>query len=198
MKIVRIKQYVLAIMFTLANVTCAQAGYKIGDKVQAWNLDWYDAAIAEVGSGPHAGYYLVKWDKFSTPQYIKESNIRARPDRAAAITATPAAAAAPRLGRYTCMGYAGGIGMFRWYLELGRNSYVQKTPDLAGGAYNFDATSQRLFFLSGPYKANNWIGKFSVEREGKTHKIVLRDKGAEAAGPRVREYANIFCTNSAG
>lgn len=183
---------ILGCFLLFAAISPAWADFHVGDKVQAWNADWYDATIAEVGSGQYAGYYLVKWDRFSTPQYIKASNVRARPGPAAT------AAAWPQLGRYTCMGYGGGIGQFRWYLDLTRDGYAQHTPDIAGGRYNFDATSQRLFFLSGPYQANNWIGKFSVTREGRTHQIVLRDKAAEAQGPRVREYANIVCTNSSG
>ena len=75
-------------------------------------------------------------------------------------------------------------------------SYQQKMPDLAVGSYSFDKASRRLTFRNGPYSALNWIGLFTVEREGKTHRIVLRDKAAEAQGPRVREYANIICTNS--
>jgi hypothetical protein len=192
------KPILVSILLLLGATIPALAGFKVGDKVQAWNIDWYDGTIAEIGSGSYAGYYLVKWDKFSTPQYVKESNIRSRPGAAAPARASATTAAWPRAGRYTCMGYAGGIGQFRWYLDLTRNGYTQHTPDLAGGQYNFDATSGRLFFLSGPYRANNWFGKFSVTREGKTHQIVLRDKAAEAQGPRVREYANINCTNSNG
>jgi hypothetical protein len=94
------------------------------------------------------------------------------------------------------MGYSGGRGQFRWYLQLSENTYQQKTPDLPAGNFTFNATAARLDFASGPYKSNNWIGLFSVERGGKTHKIVLRDRASEAKGPRVNEYSNIYCTLS--
>jgi hypothetical protein len=188
---------ILTLIFLLVGLTAAAAqGWKAGDKVQAWNVDWYDGTIAEIGSGTYAGYYLVKFDRYSTPQYVKAANIRIRPGAAPSRSATAGADDAPRPGRYVCMGYSGGVGQFRWYLQLAAGSYQQKVPDLAAGSYSFDTASRRLTFRNGPYGALNWIGLFTVERGGKTHRIVLRDKAAEAQGPRVREYANIICTNS--
>jgi hypothetical protein len=191
-------------MFLLLGAFAAAAqGWKVGDKVQGWNIDWYDGTIAEIGSGTYAGYYLIKYDKFSIPQYVKAANVRARPgaaapgSAAAAPVTTAAGTDSPRPGRYVCMGYNGGAGQFRWYLQLTANGYQQKTPDLAPGSYSFDKAARRLTFRSGPYSTLNWIGLFTVEREGKTHRIVLRDRTAEAQGSRVREYANITCTNSA-
>ncbi|MEI7932693.1 MAG: hypothetical protein WCI21_06530 [Alphaproteobacteria bacterium] len=106
-------------------------------------------------------------------------------------------ATAPRPGKYTCMGYNGvSFGMFRWYLTIDGHTYKQTKPDLAAGAYTFNPTTKILTFTSGPYVANNFLGKFSVEREGKTHKIILRDKAKEAQGPRVGEYSNFYCNNS--
>lgn len=170
-----------------------QGGFQPGQKVDAWNVDWYPATIVQAGSGQYAGYYYVRYDS-GTSQWIKAGNIRAR--AGAAPRARAAAANAPRAGRYVCMGYNGGIGMFRWYLTISGNAYRQTRPDLAGGAFQYNAGARTLTFTSGPYARNNWIGLFSVEREGKTHKIVLRDRAAQAQGPRVREYANIYCTNS--
>jgi len=102
----------------------------------------------------------------------------------------------PRAGKYVCLGYSGGPGHFRWYLQLGKDTYQQKTPDLAAGRYTFDKAAQRVTFVDGPYARLNWFGKFSVEREGKTHKIVLRNKAFEAEGPRAHEYQNFYCTLS--
>jgi hypothetical protein len=39
------------------------------------------------------------------------------------------------------------------------------------GTYSFDAASSTVRWLSGPYKEAGWLGQFTVEREGKTHKI---------------------------
>ncbi len=190
-------RFFLAAALLLLGAAAAMAqGWKVGDKVQGWNIAWYDGTIAEIGSGNYAGYYLVKFDGFNTPQYVKAANIRARPGAAAPRPAAAGSADSPRPGRYVCMGYNGGVGQFRWYLQLGAGTYQQKTPDLAAGRFSFDRGARELTFQSGPYSRLNWIGLFTVEREGKTHRIVLRDKAAEAQGPRVREYANIICTNS--
>lgn len=170
------------------------ADFKVGDKVQAWNIDWYDGTIAEVGAGSYAGYYLVKFDKYATPQYVKAANIRARPG--ASVAAAVPVASAPRAGKYTCMGYNGGAGQFRWYLQIDGKTYHQLTPNLRSGSYSYSSATRKLSFNTGPYAGNGWIGLFSVEREGRTHKIVLRRRADETRGPRFNEYANIYCTLS--
>jgi hypothetical protein len=174
------------------------AQWQVGDKVQAWNVDWYDGVIDQIGTDNYTGYYLVRFEGPSGPtyQYVAEKNIRARPDDAG--SGDQASAAEPRAGRYVCLGYNGGAaGTFRWYLDIdGSGGYQQATPDLPGGTYSFDAAASALSFESGPYAENGWFGRFSVEREGLTHKIVLRSLASEAQGPRVDEYANIYCTNS--
>jgi hypothetical protein len=171
----------------------ALAAWKAGDHVQVWNIDWYGATIVRAGTGDYAGYYLIHYDGKTgggSEQYIRAENIRAVPG-AAAVTAS-----APRPGKYVCMECSGGAGQFRWYLELGNGTYHQTTPDPASGHYSFNRRAKRLNFTSGPYKANNWIGLFSIDLEGKTHKIVLRNRDFEAQGPRAHEYQNIYCTNS--
>ena len=114
----------------------------------------------------------------------------------AGVRPADAAQQGPRAGKYVCLGYQGGAGMFRWYLTIGGGAYRQTTPDLAPGAYSYDPAASLLTFTSGPYAANNWIGVYSVEREGKTDQIVLRNRANQAQGPRVGEYANFYCTNS--
>ncbi|HEX2590052.1 MAG TPA: hypothetical protein VHL34_01055 [Rhizomicrobium sp.] len=180
----------IASILLFASTAAFAAQWKAGDKVQAWNVSWYDATIVEIGSGPYAGYYKVKFDGFSGEQYLKADSVRARPGPESAT------AAWPRLGKYICLGYSGGPGQFRWYLQIGKDTYQQRTPDLAAGRYTFDKGAQRVTFVDGPYARLNWFGKFSVEREGKTHKIVLRSKALEAQGPRAHEYQNVVCTRS--
>ncbi len=180
----------IVIAFLVQPILAHAAAWKVGDKVQAWNVAWYDAAIVEIGTGGYAGYYKVHYEGFANEQYLKADSIRARPGAAASQ------ASAPRPGKYVCMGYGVGPGTFRWYLQLGSGTYQQKTPDLPAGTFVYSAAAKRLDFTSGPYKTSGWIGKFSVEREGKTHKIVLRNRAFEAEGPRVHEYQNIYCTLS--
>ena len=169
----------------------ATRGWQIGDRVQAWNSGvYYDGVIIGIGSGSMDGYFLVKTDGYNNPQYVSTANLRAGPP------VTPAAAGKPRNGKYVCLLYNGGAGQFEWYLTISSGAYQQTRPDLAGGTYSYDAGGRALTFTSGPYSHNNWIGLFSVEREGKTHKIVLRDRANQARGPRVGEYSNVYCTNS--
>ena len=66
--------------------------WQVGDKVQAYNVDWYNGTIAEVGTGSYQGYYLIKWDDFAGRQYIAEANIRARPGTAPSAWSTDRAA----------------------------------------------------------------------------------------------------------
>jgi hypothetical protein len=184
---------VLALVIFVASAAWA-ASFKVGDKVEAWNVTWYPATVVKAGSGSYAGYYFVHYDS-GTDQWIRASNIRARPGSRRDVV-NAASSSGPRAGKYICMGYNGGAGMFRWYLYLGGGAYRQRTPDLPGGSYTYNLAQQRLSFTSGPYKADNWIGLFSVERDGKTHKVVLRDRAKQTQGPRVGEYSNIYCTNS--
>jgi hypothetical protein len=188
----------LALCLPVAATTAMAAGWAVGDKVQAWNIDWYDGVIEEVGTDNYAGYYLVRFEGPSGPtyQYVAEKNIRPRPDGGS--NGDQSEATAPRTGRYICLGYSGGAaGTFRWYLDLdGNGGYQQATPDLAAGTYSFDPATSAISFDSGPYADNGWFGRFSVEREGLTHKIVLRSLASEAQGSRVDEYSNVYCTNS--
>ena len=39
--------------------------WKVGDKVEAWNVTWYKATILEIGTGQYKGYYKVRYEGFS-------------------------------------------------------------------------------------------------------------------------------------
>jgi hypothetical protein len=183
----------MAALLLTPQTAAAAADLAVGDKVQAWNLDWYDATILAIGTGQYQGYYLVKWTKFSGQQYIKADNVRSVATGGkgpAPANSSPNAIA--QSARYTCLGYSGGAGQFRWYLTINSNSYRQSKPDLPPGTLRREAG--HIEFTSGPYQANNWIGLIS--QQGGRQRIVLRDRQAEREGPRVREYANIYCTAS--
>jgi hypothetical protein len=182
---------VLALMLAVLMVfgtagSAAADDWQVGDQVQAYNVDWYDATIVEVGSGNYQGYYLVKWDDFSTPQYISAANIRPRPGAAAPApqSADPTAAQ----GRYVCYGYPGPGGQFRWYLQIDDSTYQQQTPDLPAGHYVYDAAGSAIQFTDGPYADDGWFGRLD------NGEVVLRSTASEQQGPRVDEFANIYCT----
>jgi len=85
---------------------------------------------------------------------------------------------APRLGKYKIFSY-GAVGrppLFLGHFELQSGGKYQASNTsgndyYGGGEYSFDGTS--VIWLSGPFKSNGWSGTFSLEREGKTHKIRL-------------------------
>ena len=135
-------------------------------------------------------------DKTADNSDAANSAANAANNASADARASPAAAEQPRNGKYVCLLYNGGAGQFEWYLTISDGAYRQTEPDLAGGTYSYDAGGHALTFTSGPYSHDNWIGLFSVEREGKTHQIVLRDRANQAKGPRVGEYSNVYCSNS--
>jgi hypothetical protein len=53
-------------------------------------------------------------------------------------------------------------------------SRTSKDEYYGEGAYRFDAGTSTVTWLSGPFKENGWGGAFTIEREGKTHKIRLK------------------------
>jgi hypothetical protein len=179
----------MLLLLVLVPAAALAGDWQVGDKVQGYDVDWYDATILEVGSGGHAGEYLVKYDKYSGEKWLSAASIRARPG------AAPAGGSAAGLqpGRYACYGYPGPSGAFRWYLDMADTTYRQRMPDLPAGHYSYAAADGAILFADGPYAANGWFGKVG-SLDGRNG-IVLRDIAAEAEGPRVREYANIYCTN---
>ncbi len=106
-----------------------------------------------------------------------------------AITAAPSPASvsasqsetSPRLGKYNIYSY-GAVGnppLYLGHIELLKGGKYRisrtKSGDYYGeGNYTFDPAASALQWLDGPCKDNNWGGTFTVEREGKTHKIRLR------------------------
>jgi hypothetical protein len=160
---------------------CAAETWKVGDKVEAWNSAWYPAEIISVGTGEHAGQFMVHYDGFSkaSDQWIFARNIRARP--AAKTDAAKAAetAAGPRPGKYGVYSY--GAPPSRIYLgdiELAADgTYRANQPggkSLGEGKYRYDAPNHMIIWMSGPYHGSEWGGAFEVSREGKTHTIRLR------------------------
>ncbi len=87
----------------------------------------------------------------------------------------------PRLGKYGIYSY-GAVGNPPLYLGhfvlLSAGKYkVSRTSkeDYYGeGTYRFDAGTSTVTWLSGPFKENGWGGEFTIDREGKTHKIRLK------------------------
>jgi hypothetical protein len=63
----------------------AQNAWHTGDKVRVWvSGDYYDGAVIEVGSGDHAGQYLIDFDQFTSNQYALAKNVLPRQGASAA------------------------------------------------------------------------------------------------------------------
>jgi hypothetical protein len=88
--------------------------------------------------------------------------------------------AGPRLGRYKIFSW-GRVGTPPLYLgavilEEGGKYKVLLNGDKPGGEgkYEYDAARKAVVWKEGPYKDDGFGGEFTIEREGKTHKIRLK------------------------
>jgi len=159
------------ILFVAAGSLAAQTKFSVGQQVEAYNVDWYKATIREIGANNYAGYYKVKWEKYSGEQWIKEANIRVIKNE------TKDYSAGPRNGRYTILSYGSGYApIVLGYFELSKGSYTYLNAakkSLGTGSWSYDNKTKTVQWQSGPFRQANWGGTFEIDREGKTHKIRL-------------------------
>lgn len=164
----------LASVLLVAGATVGLAqdktSFKVGDEVEYWQFAWYTGTIVEVGSGNNQGQYLIKSPRYNNPYWILAKNVRAV---SKTKPGTKADAISPRAGKYGC--YAQGTTIynriFLYYLTLQNGQYTLSTG--GGGRYSYDAASHSVRWLTGLHKEKGFTGAFDVEREGKTHKIIL-------------------------
>ncbi len=181
------------------------ATYTLNERIEVNILgSWDKATIIEIGVGEHEGEYKVHYDGYNStydrwlqPVYFRKvAGAVAAPPAAPTPPATvpqpapaPAAAASagestggPRLGKYhiNSWGATGGVPLFLGRLELlagGKYRFSRRSEGglINEGDYRFDAATATVQWLSGPCKENAWGGAFTTERDGKTHKIRLRN-----------------------
>jgi len=86
----------------------------------------------------------------------------------------------PRLGKYTIKSKGASknppllLGYF--VLEKG-GKYKILLPggrEVSEGTYEFDAAKKQIVWKTGTYKDDNWMGKFYVENDGKTHVVQVK------------------------
>jgi hypothetical protein len=87
-------------------------------------------------------------------------------------------APAPRAGKYHILSYGNPRNPIRLgHFELAAGNryrfFDNGGKDLGEGSYTFNAGTSTVEWVEGPFKKNQWGGAFTVEREGKTHKIRL-------------------------
>jgi len=164
-------RYLFTAFILLASVivTNAQKKFSVGQKVEAYNVDWYKATITEIGSSNYVGYYKVRYDKYNNEQWIKESNIRI------AQNETKDYVSGPRVGRYIILSYGNAYSPITLgYFDLGNGTYVYYNAAkkmIGNGKCLYNAKTKTVQWLSGPYKQAGWGGAFEIDRNGKTHKI---------------------------
>jgi hypothetical protein len=84
----------------------------------------------------------------------------------------------PRPGKYLIQSYGapGAPPIFLGSFVLSGSSYKSFLPGdkpAGEGTYRYDAAAKKVTWLSGPF-AGQYDGDFTIEREGKTHKIRLK------------------------
>ncbi|MDP1588466.1 MAG: hypothetical protein Q8M07_12020 [Prosthecobacter sp.] len=165
---------------------------------------WDKATVIEVGTagGAHEGEYKVHFDGYAAsydrwllPVYFRKvaggaPTTPAAPTSnavpAGSIPATPNgasadASSAPRPGKYNIHSY-GAVGnppLFLGHIDLQAGGKYRISRRSSGdyygeGTFAFDAATSTVTWLSGPCKDDGWSGTFTIEREGKTHKIRLK------------------------
>nr|AIA13783.1 Unknown Function [uncultured bacterium] len=89
-----------------------------------------------------------------------------------------AAEEGPRLGKYRILSYGATsippLFLGSVVLEAGKYTFFLPGDKPAGeGRYEYDAAAKKVKWLSGPF-LDKWGGDFTIDREGKTHKIRLK------------------------
>jgi hypothetical protein len=159
-----------------ASLAYSQSGiFKAGDKVEAWNVAWYKATVLTVGTEDHKGYYLIRYDDFSSAsgQWLKASSIRSIKSE------KESSASEPRTGKYHVLSYINiynPVRLGHFLLEeAGKYKFYDNGDNFIGaGTYSYDNGTKAIAWHSGPFRKYNWDGKFTVSREGKTHSITLK------------------------
>jgi hypothetical protein len=78
-------------------------------------------------------------------------------------------------------GAAGATPLFLGHFELMSGGRYRASRRSSGGyygsgKYSYNPKTKSISWLSGPYLRDKWAGKFSVTREGKTHRIEMRPR----------------------
>jgi hypothetical protein len=185
-----------------APAVAPKTAYQLSERIEVSTTGaWDKATVIEVGTagGTHEGEYKVHFDGYAAsydrwllPVYFRKvaggapTTPTSTPAPAGATAATPAAtaadsASAPRAGKYNIQSY-GAVGnppLFLGHIEIQEGGKYRISRRSSGdyygeGTYSFDAASSTVTWLSGPCKDDGWSGTFTIEREGKTHKIRLK------------------------
>ena len=67
------------VVFGFLTAALLAQSFKVGDRVEAYDAGWNKGTVVELGSGNYQGYFLVKYDAFTTQRWFKPVNLRPGP-----------------------------------------------------------------------------------------------------------------------
>lgn len=153
-----------AFLFLTAVAAVSQsASYKAGDRVEAYDIGWYKGVVTLVGTGENQGYYMVKYDDFSTQRYHKPDSLRPGGPKSA-----PTVYPTYKIGEIV-EGYDGG-----WH--AGRISEIR------GG----DSPEYLLKYEK--FSSSRWHQAKNLRAAGTAEAEKGRDQAAAGKGPRAGKY----------
>lgn len=93
--------------------------------------------------------------------------------------ASEAAPEGPRPGKYLIHSYgAPPSRLYLGYFILEKDGtykvFLPGDKESGAGRYEYNAGKKVVVWKGGPYEESGWGGEFTIEREGKTHKIRLK------------------------
>jgi hypothetical protein len=154
--------------------------FRVGDEVDVWiNVEWMPGRIVQVGGGPYedspfrVAYGIPIGGIQPTRWVIPE---RVRP----VATGQPVGqTTGPRPGRYQMLSYGNPANPIRigHIMLLAGDTYEFYTAAnrlIGSGRYAFNPSEQEVVWHDGPLHDQGWGGTFTIERDGKTHKIELK------------------------
>jgi hypothetical protein len=186
----------IAILATGRNALAVPV-YELNEHIEVSTTGaWDKAVIIEVGTagGEHEGEYKVHYDGYAAsydrwlraatagaPVTASSAAPNASGTGAGATAGAAVAAGGPRPGKYNINAYGATNRppLFLGHIEILAGGKYRISRRSSGeyygeGAYSFDAAASEVRWLSGPCKDDGWSGKFTSERDGKTHKIRLK------------------------
>ncbi len=182
---------VLAVLSVASSAFAAD--FKAGDRVQAWNVAWYNATVTEIGTGDHAGQYKVHFDDGRDDQYLPATSLRVLPNLAMAVLAA-SAAGGPAAGTYACDGVDSLAGQ-HMSLQLANGRYSDPNPYQTPRAYSYTTTYRQITFTSGSH--NDLIGDVSTGADGHT-RIALWRRDDDGIVPGVHHDGHYECVLAGG
>src|ERR1700752_3239595 len=67
---------ILLLLFCALSAPPQDRTYKVGDRVEAFDVSWNKGAVTEIGTGKYQGYYMVKYDEFTTMRWFAPKDLR--------------------------------------------------------------------------------------------------------------------------